>query len=259
VTVLETSNLCVVRGGRQVLRDVMLTINPGEFVGLLGPNGAGKTTLLRAVLGLQAYRGVVRINGYANLSALEKSKLISYLPQEREIAWPLTVRKLVELGRLPYSGFFSGMCPDDYLVIEDAMRQMDVLSFSETPATQLSGGEKARVLLARALAQKAKLLLADEPTAGLDPAHQISLMKTFASHASDGESVLASLHDLGLAARWCTRLVLLVNGQIVADGEPAEVLTEANIRTHYQVESYVSEYAGGPIVQPCDLVSDEAR
>lgn len=135
------------------------------------------------------------------------------------------------------------------------MRKMEVDGFRERAATELSGGEKARVLIARALAQETPLLLADEPTAGLDPSHQITLMRLFAELAASGRSVIASLHDLGLAARWCTRLLLIDSGRIAADGSPAEVLTVQTLRDVYGVEAYFGQTSGGLVVQPLDLVA----
>ena len=141
--------------------------------------------------------------------------------------------------------------------VAEAMRRADVEAFANRPATHLSGGEKARVLIARALAQEAPLLLADEPTAGLDPAHQIGLMRVFADLVRDGGSVVVSLHELGLAARWCTRLILLDRGAIVADGAPAEVLTPRRLRDVYGIQAFLGEAGGGMLLQPLDLAGRE--
>ena len=243
-------------GGRPVLNGISLDVGDGEFVGLIGPNGAGKTTLLRAVLGLTPSRGGIEIAGRTALSAKEPAKLVSYLPQEREIAWPVTVERLVALGRAPHLPAFAAPGGRDREAVADAMRRMEVEEFAQRPATELSGGEKARVLIARALAQAAPLMLADEPAAGLDPAHQIALMRVLSGLAREGGSVVACLHDLGLAARWCTRLVLLDGGRIVADGPPRAVLTPERLREVYRVEAFLAEHEGGPVVFPLDLASD---
>ena len=240
-----------------VLRGVSLEVGDGEFVGLIGPNGAGKTTLMRAAAGLLPSRGTLAISGRERLSPGERAKLISYLPQEREIAWPVAVEKVVMLGRAPHLPAFAAPGPRDVAAIKAAMRRMEVDGFAKRSATELSGGEKARVLIARALAQEAPLLLADEPAAGLDPAHQIALMRVFAGLAHEGKSVVACLHDLGFAARWCTRLVLMHAGMIVADGSPREVLTPERLRTVYNITAFLGEYASGPLVLPLDLTSDE--
>jgi iron complex transport system ATP-binding protein len=255
VTLLALSSLSAELGRKTVLRDVALTVKEGEFVGLIGPNGAGKSTLLRAVLGLTPSQGKVELGGRAaaSMSAAERARLVSYLPQEREIAWPVTVERLVSLGRTPHLPPFARPGRADDAAIRGAMRRMDVEGFAARRATELSGGEKARVLIARALAQEAPLLLADEPTAGLDPAHQITLMQVFVGIAKEGRSVVTCLHDLGLAARWCSRLVLLADGSVVADGAPRDVLTAARLRDIYGIEAYVGENGGGLVVHPLSL------
>jgi iron complex transport system ATP-binding protein len=187
------------------------------------------------------------------MPAHERARHIAYLPQERDIAWPVSVEMLVSLGRAPHRPAFAGLSAADTEVVDRVMRRMEVEAFRNRPATELSGGEKARVLIARALAQDAPLLLADEPTAGLDPSHQIGLMRIFAELAAEGHGVVASMHELGLAARWCSRLLLIDDGCIVADGTPRDVLTMERLRTVYGVETYLGEAAGGMIVQPLSI------
>lgn len=255
MSLLAVSGLDVALGGKPVLRDLSCEIGPGEFVGLIGPNGAGKSTLLRAALGLVPAAGTVRIAGHdaAAMSARERARHVAYLPQEREIAWAVSVEMLVALGREPHRPAFAAAGADDEEAVERAMRRMDVNDFRERRATELSGGEKARVLIARALAQDAPLLLADEPTAGLDPSHQIGLMRVFARLAAEGKGVVASMHELGLAARWCSRLILLDGGRVVADGSPRTVLTPERLRAVYGVTAHIGEAAGGMILQPLDI------
>ena len=258
MTLLSGSDLHVSLGGKEVLHGLTFEVAAGEFVGLIGPNGAGKSTLLRAILGLVPSHGRVAIGGGDStaMSAMERARHLAYLPQEREIAWPVSVEMLVSLGRAPHRPAFAALTHEDKAIIERAMRRMEVEAFRDRPATQLSGGEKARVLIARALAQDAPLLLADEPAAGLDPSHQIALMRTFSGLAGEGRAVIASMHDLGLAARWCTRLILLDKGVIVMDGPPRQVLTQEVIRGVYGVETYLGEAKGVFIVQPLDVVGD---
>lgn len=255
MTLLSVNKLSVRLGDAQVLNDVSLEIAAGEFVGLIGPNGAGKSTLLRAILDLVPHAGQVSINeqSASQLGARQRGQLISFVPQEHEIAWPVSVKRLVALGRTPHLVPFSTMDDNDKAVVDKAMQRMEIEAFAERAATDLSGGEKARTLIARALAQEAPLLLADEPTAGLDPAHQISLMRIFAELTSDGNTVVASLHDLGLAARWCTRLILLDKGCVIADGPAEDVLTPARLRDVYNVEAFMASDAGGYIIQPVNL------
>jgi iron complex transport system ATP-binding protein len=255
VTLLSVSDLRASLGGKPVLKGVSFDIEAGEFVGLIGPNGAGKSTLLRSVLGLVRSQGRVAISGQdaAAMPARDRARHVAYLPQERDIAWSVPVEMLVGLGRFPHRPAFASLGSEDRAAIERSMRRMEVEAFRDRPATELSGGEKARVLIARALAQDAGLLLADEPTAGLDPSHQIAAMRTFGALAAEGRSVVASMHDLGLAARWCSRLILLDRGVIVADGVPHDVLSAERLRSVYGVEAYLGEAGGRPIVQPLNL------
>lgn len=245
-------------GAREVLQGVSLTIGEGEFVGLIGPNGAGKSTLLRSVLGLVPATGRITIAGrdVSATSARTRGRDIAYLPQEREIAWPVAVEDAVALGRLPHRKPFGGNTEADGAAVAEAMARMDIESLRGRPATELSGGEKARVLIARALAQQAPLLLADEPTAGLDPSHQIALMQLFGELAREGRGVIASMHDLGLAARWCTRLILIDKGKVVADDVPDAVLTPERLKTVYGVEAFIDRTeSGGLVVQPVGLTA----
>ena len=201
MTLLNLSNLTVRRGECPVVDGVSLTVGAGEFVGLLGPNGAGKTTLLRAALGLLPHDGVSNLS---SLSPAARARTAAFLPQGREIAWPVAVADLVALA---------GRGED---ATNRAIARMGLEAYRTRSATALSGGEQARVLIARALAQDTPLLLADEPVAGLDPEAQIRTCKVFQDLAAEGRGVVASLHDLGLAARHCTRLVLMARGRLVA-------------------------------------------
>ncbi|HWK68879.1 MAG TPA: ABC transporter ATP-binding protein [Rhizobiaceae bacterium] len=257
MTLLSVSSLDVALGGKQVLKHISFAVRAGEFVGLLGPNGAGKSTLLRAIVGLISSRGAIAVSGRPNaaLSPVERARFVAYLPQDREIAWGMAVEDLVSLGRTPHRTAFAGLGRDDRAAIERSIRRMEVEHLRHRPATELSGGEKARVLIARALAQDAPLLLADEPTAGLDPWHQIALMRIFAELAGEGHAVVTSLHDLGLAARWCSRLVLVDRGVVVADGPPEAVLSPERLQQVYGVEAYFGEAAGKMILQPFDVMA----
>lgn len=235
---LTVKDLSVSRGARKTLENATLDIAPGEFVGLIGPNGAGKSTLLRAALGL------IEATGDSSLTALSpaaRAKAAAWLPQAREIAWPVSVAHLVALAQ-------NG--DTEAPQVTAALKRMDMEAFATRPATGLSGGEQARVLIARALAQDTPLLLADEPVAGLDPAHQIGCMETFATLAAEGHGVMASLHDLGLAARHCSRLIVISEGRIVADGTPLDVLTETLLAEVFAIRCHLRETEDGVILQP---------
>ena len=242
---LDVRDLSVRLGGRAVLRGASLRVAPGECVGLLGPNGAGKTTLMRAALGLVPHGGT---SSLAALPPLARARRAAWLPQSREVAWPVRVRDLVALGRHPHPGDRGA----DARAVARALERMALGPFADRDATRLSGGEQARALLARALAQETPLILADEPVAGLDPAGQIATMALFAALAAEGRAVLVSLHDLGLALRRCTRLALMDGGRIVADGPPREVLTPARLREVFGIRAHLAETADGPVLAPLE-------
>lgn len=248
MTVLDLRGLSVSRGACNVIAPTDLQIGTGEFVGLLGPNGAGKTTLLRAALGL------LPAGGHSSLAALSvraRAKEVAFMPQGREIAWPMPVESLVALGRIAHP---QAAGPTDRALIEGAIDALGLEPLRHRDSTTLSGGEQARVLIARALAQDTPLLVADEPIAGLDPAAQIGVMRLFRKIAGQGRSVLASLHDLGLAARHCTRLVLLHQGRIAADGPPDQVLSAENLARVFGITAYFSQKPEGLLFQPLDTI-----
>lgn len=255
MTLLAVSDLRVRLGGRTVVDGISFSLAPGEFVGLIGPNGAGKSSVLRALAGILPYSGSIRIDEKESrgLAASRRALVLAFLPQERDVAWNISVEALVSLGRSPYLPALSSLRSNDIEAVKTALRRMDVEGFRSRRITELSGGERARVLLARALAQETPLLLTDEPTGGLDPAHNLSLMSVLAGLAREGKSVIASTHDLGLAAANCTRLILLDAGSIVADGPPAEVLTADRMRSVYGVETHIGAVDGQMIVQPLSL------
>ncbi|KFI30411.1 ABC transporter ATP-binding protein [Haematobacter massiliensis] len=246
MTVLTTRGLTVHRGGRPVLGGIDLCIHPGEFVGLLGPNGAGKTTLLRAALGLLPCGGT---SSLAALPTLERARRAAFMPQGREIAWPLSVERVVALGRAAHpAGARDGQ------IVAKALALLNLTEFRERPATDLSGGEQARVLIARMIAQDTPLMIADEPIAGLDPAAQIQVMEVFSGIAARGGAVLASLHDLGLAARHCTRLVLLHAGHIAAEGRAETVLSPENLAQVFGITAFTAQTSQGMVFQPLSVL-----
>jgi iron complex transport system ATP-binding protein len=258
---LSARALHVDLAGRAVLRAVDVDVRPGEVVGLLGPNGAGKSTLMRALAGQVAHVGTVRIGGRdgAALSPSERARLVAYLPQTRVIGWPVSVEKAVALGRLPWLGFGGRPGPRDVEICREAMAVMDVEGLAGRRATELSGGEQARVLAARAIAQDTPVLIADEPASGLDPAHQIAMMAALGTIARRGRAILVSLHDLTLAARWCDRVVVLRDGAVAADGDPADVLDAAMLAEIFGIRAHIALEDGRPVLAPVGLSGRAAR
>lgn len=248
---LSTEQLDVRLGRHLAVRGVNLTMAPGQLIGVIGPNGAGKSTLVRALLGLvkpAAGRALLDGAPVERLSRQAVARSIAYLPQGQTLHWPLAVERLVALGRLPHLGPLSRLTADDEAAIEDAMVRADVTGFKGRIATELSGGERARVLLARALAVGAPALIADEPLAALDPGHQIDVMELLHGEARAGGLVIAVLHDLTMAARYCDRLVLIDRGTLVADGTLAEVLTPANLKAVYGIDARVELTGDWPTI-----------
>ena len=240
-------------GNRDAVRDVTAEFSAGEVVALVGPNGAGKSSLLALLAGLRTpTSGVVRFDGQslAMLTPAAIATVCAYLPQSREIHWPMSVRAIVALGRLPHQMRGCTSRRHDADIIAAVIAEMDIAAFADRPVLALSGGEQARVLLARALAQEPHLLIADEPTAGLDLAHQLALMAVLRNRAARGVISIVALHDLGLAARFADRILLLADGQIVADGVPAEVLTRGRIAAVYGVDMIVTTAEGLPVFVP---------
>ena len=251
--VLEARSLTVALGAREVLRGVSLQLRPGEVLGLLGANGAGKTTLLRALAGLLPIKSgdvLWRTAPLTSLPPRERAQQLAYLAQSRECHWPLSVGDLVALGRLPFRAPWAELRDSDRAAVARAMQDADVAALARQPLTALSGGERARALLARALAGEPAALLADEPTAGLDPAHQLSVMRILRARAEKGAAMLVVLHDLSLAARFCDRLLLLHEGRVLAAGTPAEVLTPAHLAQGYGIAAHYAQTGEGLVVVP---------
>lgn len=247
MSLLSLQSLTVRRGECPVVDGVTLSVGPGECVGLIGPNGAGKTSFLRGALGLLPHEGASNLS---RMAPAARALQAAFLPQGRDIAWPVSVEALVSLGRGPHLRNDKA----DAAAVTRALDHMGLESYRHRTATHLSGGEQARVLIARCLAQDTPLLLADEPVAGLDPEAQIKTMQVFEGLAREGRAVVASIHDLGLAARHCTRLVMLHQGRLVADGAPRDVLTDENLATVFGVRGYHAETEDGPVFLPMGVV-----
>lgn len=226
--------------GRTILSDIDLALEPGRFVGLVGPNGAGKTTLLRVLAGLIIpIQGRITLDGrpLAAMGRDERARRIAALFQGSGVGWPMTVREIVALGRLPHRRAFASSTQADDAALARAMVRTDILHLAGRGEPTLSSGERMRVLLARALAVEAPWLLVDEPVTALDPAHQLDALALLQAVSRDGTGVVAVLHDLTLAARFCDRIVVLAGGRLVADGTPEEALTDVLLAEAFGVRA----------------------
>lgn len=261
---LTARGVSVALGRRPVLDGVTVAFEPGRITGLVGANGAGKTTLLRALAGLAALQAGQVLLGDDPLAASGQpgawGTRIAYLPQDRHVHWPLSVGAVVALGRLPHRGVRVALpgSDGDGPAIRRAMAAMDVADFAERPVTSLSGGQLARVLMARALAQEAPVILADEPTAGLDPAHALGLFEVLTGLAARGRTVVVALHDLSAAARFCHDVVMLKAGRVAAAGSSGDVLVPERLRSVFDTVIAVGSVGGVPAIVPVETLSNTA-
>ncbi len=227
-------------GGRQVVREVTLSLSAGDFVGLAGPNGAGKSTLLRALAGLVAVKSGRIMAGGREIAAMapgERARQIAWLGQTRPVAWDMAVEDIAALGRHGLSAApYARMAHVHKAAVDLALAKAGASAFCGRRFNALSGGEQARVHLARLLASPASFLLLDEPCAALDIAHQLSLMETLCAEAEDGRCVVVVLHDLDLMARTFPRTILLDHGSLVADGPSTSVLDNHNLASIFGVK-----------------------
>ena len=252
--ILEVSGVACAYDGRDVLSDVTLRVAPGEFVAIAGPNGSGKSTLLRAMSRVLRPRlGKALLDGcdlYA-IPAAQSARALGVVPQEAPLEFDFTVEEVVLMGRAPHLGRFQSEGERDRAVAREALERTGTWDLRKRSIRELSGGERQRVILARAFAQEPQALLLDEPTAHLDLAYQAQVLRIARSLREEKRTaVLATLHDLNLAAAFADRLVLLHQGRIAAAGTPKEVLTEAVLRPVFGPEVAVRAHpdTGGPLV-----------
>jgi iron complex transport system ATP-binding protein len=250
--VIDVEEVAVSLGGVSVLEGVSLSVEAGEFVGLVGPNGAGKTTLLRTVNGdLAPDDGTVRVAGdpVASLSSKAASRRVATVPQDTGVRFGFDVEDVVAMGRTPHRSRFS-RDPEADAIVPEAMARTEVAEFAERRVDEISGGERQRVFLARALAQDAPALVLDEPTASLDVNHANRTLELVRDLATDGHAVLAAIHDLEAAARYCDRIAVLHEGCVLEAGPPDGVISAETLRTAFDAESVVTTnpVTGAPAV-----------
>lgn len=236
---LQSSGVTYIRSNKSLVNDVSLSLGKGELVGLVGPNGAGKSTLLNLLAGLDdCHSGSVTLDqrNINKIPVAERSRLLAWVAQSGPVNWPLTVERVVSLGRRPHLSAWQKLSAVDQQAIDNAISLTDCESLRHQDATTLSGGERTRMLLARAIASAPQVLLADEPIAALDLKHQLQTMHLLRSFATNDKACLVVLHDLSLASRFCDRLYLMHEGKIVSEGKPATVLSRDNLRQVYGVE-----------------------
>lgn len=234
------------RGSRVVLDAIDLQLRSGSITAVLGPNGAGKSTLLSCIAGLlRPEHGLIELDGTSiySLAAMQRARRIAFLPQTPEIAWAVDVETLVGLGRIPFHGLSSD--EEDRAAVARAMAKTEVAQWADRTVTTLSGGERARVLLARVLAGESDWILADEPFTGLDPSHQFEAAELLRTAADQGSGVVLTIHDLTLAARIADRVVIIDGGRIVADGTPQDALTPKLLRDVYNIDAQWLDGANG--------------
>jgi iron complex transport system ATP-binding protein len=245
---VRARNLSVTLGGREVLAGVDLTLDAGGWLAVLGPNGAGKSTLLRALAGVLPCGGEVLLNGrpVRRLRSRERARLVAYAPQEPALPPDMTVADYVMLGRTPYIPYLGREGRTDREVTGSVLDRLDLEGLAGRPLAHLSGGERRRVVLARALAQQAPVLLLDEPTTALDLGHQQQVLELVDRlRVADGLTVVTTLHDLGVAGQYADTAVLLAGGHVVAAGAPAEVLGEDLIAATFGARVEVTADAAG--------------
>ncbi|CAN5269991.1 ABC transporter ATP-binding protein [soil metagenome] len=245
--ILSARGVCYGWRGRPVLDGVDLDLRSGELVALLGRNGAGKSTLIRLMMGLERLKeGEIALDGQpiSAMNARERARLLAYVPQGHVAPFPYSVRSIVTLGRLPSTGLFGRLTTQDEVAVDEAIALIGIGALAERPYTELSGGERQMVLIARALAQGAGLLILDEPISALDYGNQLRLMARLEVLAASGIGILMTTHHPDHARRVCHRAALLDHGRIIADGHPEDVITANSLAALYDLEDVSTPPAG---------------
>ncbi len=247
---LHIQSLSASYASRRILHDVSLSVQNGEMLALIGPNGAGKSTLIRALTGVIPSSGLVRAGevDLRKMDSMQRARHMAVVPQAISLPPAFTVWETVLMGRTPHLGFLGQTSRHDEDIARKSLERVSAQKLSERRVGELSGGEKQRVLLARALCQTAPILLLDEPTAHLDLQYQVGLLEVVRDLArKDGLAVLVALHDLNLAAHYADRIALMVAGEIKAEGSPRQVLSAEVIEAAYCIPVHVVEHPFEPI------------
>ncbi|WP_286680990.1 ABC transporter ATP-binding protein [Methanoculleus sp. DTU007] len=250
---LQVQDIHFKYGDFPVLSGVSFSVGEGELCGLFGPNGSGKTTLFKCCLRfLRAEKGTVRICGEDTSahSVEQLAKVIAYVPQEHKPPFPYLVREVVLMGRTPHLGGFFGVKRRDKEIAMNALAALDITEFADRPYNQLSGGQRQMVLMARAIAQDTPILFLDEPTSALDFQNQMRIWKIMRDVAEDGKTILACSHDPNHVAWFCDRVVVVGEGAVVAEGEPADVISESVLEKIYRDACAVRSFEGMRMVMP---------
>jgi iron complex transport system ATP-binding protein len=264
---LEARDVGFVYDRDAVLSEVDFALEAGELVAIVGPNGAGKSTLLKLLLGVVTpNRGAVFVEGkpILDLSRREIARSIAFVPQAARSDFAFTVREVVGMGRTPHLGRFLPPRSGDVEAVERALDRTETRDFGDRPVSELSGGERQRVHVARALAQETPILLLDEPTSNLDVEHQLQIFGLLRKLVLGGKGVAVAVHDLSLAARYASRIVVLSGGRVAASGKPDEVITEETLRLHFRVVARIERNAEDGVVvvvpvEPLDAGAGRAK
>lgn len=233
---LEAKNINIDISGKSIVKDISISASKGEFVGIIGPNGCGKSTFLRSIYrAIKPKSGTICLDGkdISKISFKESAKRVAVVGQFNNVNFDFTIEQMVMMGRTPYKRYMDRENKEDYDIVYESLKKVNMEKHSSRSFSTLSGGEKQRVLLARAMAQQAEMLILDEPTNHLDIKYQLQILGIVKSM---GIGVIAALHDLNLAVMYCTKLYILKNGQVIAYGKPEDILTKELIRDVYEVE-----------------------
>ncbi|QIB26450.1 ABC transporter ATP-binding protein [Caloranaerobacter azorensis] len=253
---IEVESLYFSYGDSLILRDINFKIKKGEFVSIIGPNGSGKSTLLKNMISIyKPNRGSIKIDGkeIREYKAKELAKKVAIVPQDTNIAYDFSVFDVVIMGRNPYLGRFQSESYKDFQIVEDSLKLTDTLHLKDKSINQISGGERQRVIIARALAQEPEIMLLDEPTSHLDINHQIEILSLLKKlNTEKSMTIIIVIHDINLAARYSSKMILLNKGEIISIGKPREVITYENIEMAYNLNVVITEnlYTNSPYLIP---------